>query len=117
MSHTMNIKLNLTDNEALKKACTRLSITQDVGRFNLFGSVEEGTAVRLDGWRYPVVVKADGSVAYDNYNGRWGDIEKLHELEATYGFEKAKSESILKGYLTQEIEEGDEIILKVMVGD
>jgi len=102
MSHTMNIQLELHDKDALLAACERLGLTMTEGRHKLYASTEEGIAISLPGWKYPVVVKGDGTVAYDNYNGRWGDISQLNKLKAYYGLEKAKIEARKKGYSVYE---------------
>lgn len=97
MSHTMDIQMELHDRRALEVACRRLNIKVEPGKHKLHASVEEGIGVFLDGWRYPIVIK-DGTVRYDNYNGHWGNVLKLHELEAYYGLEKARLEAQVKGY-------------------
>jgi hypothetical protein len=102
MSHTMNIQLELHDKDALLAACQRLGLQVTEGRHKLYSSTEEGLGVFLPGWKYPVVIKQDGSVAYDDYNGRWGNINELNKLKAYYGLEKAKAEARKKGYSVYE---------------
>ena len=102
MSHTMNINLELHDKDALLAACQRLGLTMQEGRHRLYQTEEEGISVRLPGWKYPVVIKEDGSVAYDNYNGSWGKEEELNKLKAYYGLEKAKIEARKRGYSVYE---------------
>lgn len=102
MSHTMDIQMELHDRQALEAACRRLQIKMEYGKHQLHASMEEGMGIFLDGWRFPVVVKKEGVISYDNYNGYWGNIQKLHELEAFYGLEKARLEAQLKGYDYQE---------------
>ena len=98
----MNIKLEIHDMQALKKACTRLKLKMEQGKFKLFASEEKGTAVFLNNWSYPIVIKNNGEIAYDNYNGNWGKIEELNKLKAYYGIEKAKIEARKKGYSVSE---------------
>lgn len=99
MSHTMNIRLELKDNDALISACERIGATViGYGDHRLFQTKETGFAFQLKGWQYPVVAKADGRVAFDNYNGAWGDIKNLNELTAYYGLEKAKIEARRAGH-------------------
>lgn len=107
MSHTMDIQMELHDRRALETACRRLQIKMAYGKHKLHATSEEGIGIFLDGWRYPVVIKKESMISYDNYNGHWGDIQKLHELEAYYGLEKAKLEAQLKGYDYQETVTGD----------
>ena len=98
MSHTMNIQMELHDRRAIEAACMRLNIKVEQGKHKLHATVEDGIGVFLDGWRYPIVIQENGTVKYDNYNDYWGNIQKLHELEAYYGIEKAKLEAQLKGH-------------------
>jgi len=118
MSHTMNINLEIHDRDALLAACQRLGLTITEGRHKLYSSTEEGIAISLPGWRYPVVIKSDGTVAYDNYNGNWGKIEELNKLKAYYGLEKAKAEARKKGYSVYETFNArtQELELRIQVG-
>jgi len=118
MSHTMNIQLELHDKDALFAACERLGLTMTEGRHRLYQTEEEGIAVRLPGWKYPVVVKEDGMIAYDNYNGRWGKEEELNKLKAFYGLEKAKIEARKRGYSVYETfnNRTQEIELRIQIG-
>ncbi len=102
MSHTMDIQMELHDRRALEVACRRLNIKVEPGKHKLHASVEDGIGVFLNGWRYPIVITENETIRYDNYNGHWGNIQKLHELEAYYGLEKSKLEAQIKGYDYQE---------------
>jgi len=116
MSHTMNIKIELHDLTILERACLRMNAKfVSYGNVKLFGGSVDGASVHLPGWQYPIVVRNDGTVSYDNYNGHWGNIDKLHELEAVYGLEKATQEASLKGYLTEEIVEENELVLRITI--
>jgi hypothetical protein len=118
MSHTMNISIELHDRAALEAACQRLGLTMKEGRHKLYSTIEEGIAISLPKWNYPIVVKSDGTVAYDNYNGNWGRIEELNKLKAFYGLEKAKAEARKKGYSVYETfnDRTQEIELRIQVG-
>ncbi len=102
MSHTAIYEAVLSDKEALIKALKKLGLTYHEGVARLYQTVEKGVVVNLPGWRYPVVVREDGTVAYDNYNGNWGNIEKLHELNTTYAIEQAKMNAQKRGYRVKE---------------
>ena len=118
MSHTMNITLELKDMDALTAACERLGNPM-VERMDhkLFSSTETGIGVCLPGWRYPAVVKDNGTVAYDNYNGSWGDIARLNELKAYYGLEKAKIEARRAGHSVYESvdEQTHDLVLRISI--
>lgn len=115
MSHTMNIQIELHDREALLAACERLGLKVEEGVFKLYSSTEEGIGVYLPNWKYPVVIKENGTIAYDNYNGQWGRIEELNRLKAFYGLEKAKIEARKKGYSFYETTtpQTGELVLKI----
>ena len=102
MSHTMNIEIELHDRTALEVACQRLGLTLTEGRVKFYSTEEEGILVQLPGWKYPICVKSNGQVAYDNYDGRWGDLAELNKFRAYYGLEKAKIEARKKGYSVYE---------------
>ena len=103
MSHTMNITLELKDKDALLAACERIGCgMMPHGVHRLYSSRETGIGVMLADWRFPVVIKDDGTVDYDNYNGSWGDIARLNELKAYYGLEKAKIEARRAGHSVYE---------------
>lgn len=118
MSHTMNVQIELHDRAALEAACQRLGLTLVEGKHKLYQTEEEGIAVHLPGWVYPVVVKGDGTVAYDNFNGNWGRIEELNKLRAYYGLEKAKIEARKQGYSVYETfnDRTQEIELRIRIG-
>ena len=104
MSHIVMIETRVHDAAALTVACRRLGLAEPVhGNVRLFSGDATGLSVKLPGWRYPIVVDtADGSVKYDNYEGRWGDPEKLGRLLQMYAVEKAKIEARKKGYCVNE---------------
>lgn len=103
MSHRMQIEVELHDKQALEAACKRVDaklLDNKTYKFHSFS--ESGLGIQLNGWRYPVVVNEVGKASYDNYNGAWGNIDKLHELEAYYGIEKTKIEATNNGYAYEE---------------
>jgi hypothetical protein len=118
MSHTMNIDLEIRDLDALATCAEKLGLRIETGIFSLFSSQETGTAIFLKDWSYPAIVRTDGTVAYDTYNGMWGDEARLHELTAHYGLEKAKIEARKKGYSVIESinEESQELELRIQIG-
>ncbi len=119
MSHTMNIKTEIKDLDALKTACERLGLKTEKGTFRLYQTQETGTAIYLPNWRFPAVIKENGEIAIDNYGGRWGNMEELNKVTAYYGLEKAKAEaykqgySVIEGYNT----ETEELTLTINIGE
>jgi hypothetical protein len=103
MSHTMNIKTEIKDLEALRAACERLNIGIAYSdNIHLFSTTEKGAAIFLKDWRFPVVIRDDGTIALDNYGGAWGDMAELNKLTAYYGIEKAKLEAWKHGHTVTE---------------
>lgn len=119
MSHTMNINLEIRDKEALAAACERLGLNILNGDLHsLYSSKEKGIGIMLPGWNYPLVIKENGTVTYDNYNGSWGNIDELNKLIAYYGLEKAKLEAQKQGYSVMENfnEQTQELELEIEIG-
>ncbi len=133
MSHTMNIKTEIRDREALQVACDRLGLSGEEGSFKFYdsdrynkrmrkhedtGIRHEGIGIRLKDWEYPIVVKDDGTIAYDNYDGQWGDIKRLEELQDAYALEKASMEARRQGYRVFETtDEQGNLQLRIRVGE
>lgn len=116
MSHIVVIETRVHDAAALTIACRRLGLAEPVqGSVRLFSADATGLSVKLPGWRYPIVVDtADGSIKYDNYNGKWGDPEKLGRLLQMYAVEKAKIEARKQGYCVNEQSRQDgSIVLQI----
>jgi hypothetical protein len=116
MSHIVVIETRVYDAAALIAACRRLGVAEPVhGNVRLFSGEATGLSVMLPGWRYPIVVDtADGSIKYDNYEGRWGDPEKLGRLLQMYAVEKAKIEARKKGYcVTEQARQDGSIVLQI----
>ena len=116
MSHIVAIETRVHDAAALTMACRRLGLAEPVqGSVRLFSADATGLSVQLPGWRYPIVVDtARGSIKYDNYNGKWGDLEKLGRLLQSYAVEKAKIEARKQGYYVHEQSRQDgSIVLQI----
>lgn len=117
MSHIVVIETKVHDAAALAAACRRLGLAEPVhGSVRLFNADANGLSVKLPGWRYPIVVDpASGSIKYDNYEGRWGDQEKLGLLLQMYAVEKAKIEARKKGHsVTEQARQDGSIVLQIV---
>jgi hypothetical protein len=97
VSHVVQVQTEVRDVVAIRGACGRLGLAEPVygevnrgacgrlglaepvyGEVKLFSSTAVGWAVRLPGWRYPVVCDVvTAKVAYDNFEGRWGEQKQL----------------------------------------
>jgi hypothetical protein len=104
MSHTVDIKTEVRDAEAVRAACQRLALPlPQVGTHRLFSESVTGTSVALPGWNYPVVCDlGTGALKFDNYGGRWGDEQQLHRFLQAYAVEKARIEARRKGHAVTE---------------
>lgn len=119
MSHIVVIETRVHDATAIVAACRRLQLAEPVqDTVQLFNGNVTGLSVKLPGWRYPIVVDtASGSIKYDNYEGRWGDSEKLGLLLQMYAIEKAKLEARRRGHTVTERSLSDgSIKLTIQVG-
>jgi len=74
LSHVVEIKTEVRDEQAVKAACTRLQLpAPETKTVRLFSATATGLCVQLPGWSYPVVTNLQtGQVQYDNYRGHWG---------------------------------------------
>ncbi|HEX6986966.1 MAG TPA: DUF1257 domain-containing protein [Planctomycetaceae bacterium] len=119
MSHIVTIETEIRDPVALASACQRLNLPAPVSEtVKLSSSEATGHAVRLPGRRYPVVCDlAAGRIAFDNYEGRWGERKRLDGLLQSYAIEKAKLEARKAGHSVSErpLEDGS-IRLTIHVG-
>ena len=119
MSHIVSIQTEVKDPVAIRAACDRLQLPEPVyGEVKLFSSTATGWAVRLPEWRYPVVCDVTtAKIAYDNFEGRWGDPRQLNRFLQAYAVEKCQLESRRRGYtcLEQVLEDGS-VKLTISVG-
>ncbi len=119
MSHTVTIKTEVRDANAVRAACDRLRLPAPVqGKTRLYQNEVEGLAVRLPGWDYPAVANlASGELAYDNMNGYWGDAKELDRFLQAYAIEKCRIEARRKGHSVTEQQLADgSIKVTIQVG-
>ena len=119
MSHIVEIKTEVRDPVAIRAACQRLTLLEPVfGEAKLFSTSATGWAVQLPEWRYPVVCDVNtAKIAYDNYEGLWGDTKHLDGFLQGYAVEKARLEARKKGHtVTEQALADGSIKLTVSVG-
>ena len=104
MSHIVEIKTEIRDEQAVKAACSRLQLPAPEHKtVRLFNTTATGLCVQLPGWNYPVVANLQtGQLQYDNYGGHWGEQKHLHSFLQAYAVEKAKVEARKKGHSVSE---------------
>lgn len=106
MSHTVTIKASVTDKRAIAAACQRLGLAAPVDGAHMLYERRQainGTAVQLPNWNYPVVFNTEtGDVAYDNFNGYWGNMSEYEKFMQAYAVARATQEASMQGYVTSE---------------
>jgi hypothetical protein len=104
MSHIVTIETEIRDPVALAAACQRQGLDPPQHEtVTLFNDTATGHAVRLPGWKFPVVCALDtGRLHYDNFEGRWGDQEHLDRFRQNYAIEKATREARKAGHSVYE---------------
>ena len=116
MSHTVTGKVKITELGIMEETCERLGYKFERGCTDL--RFKDGVAtIRIPGWHHGVVVKADGSFVYDNYNGNWGEQKKLDRLIDEYGADVATMAAYDQGYfnINRTVEENGDIVLEIQV--
>jgi hypothetical protein len=87
MSHVATVKVKLKDLTLLGEVCGELQVPCELGQAEVklySGGVKAAASFRLSGWNYPVAVLGDGTVQFDNYNGKWGATGELHRVLKRY---------------------------------
>ena len=104
ISHIVSIETEVRDPAAVAAACRRLGLPPPVGgTVPLFSGEATGLAVRLPGWRYPVVCDTEAAkLHFDDYQGRWGERRHLDAFLQAYAVEKAKLEARRRGHTVAE---------------
>ena len=112
MSLRQEISTEIRSTVCLTRACEKLGIinTLEVAPTGkkvtgeIYDGVEHGIAkVNLVGWKYPVIIKEDGKLVYDNHEGHWGNIKEVDKLLSCYGEEVVMHQLIeLEGHYLQE---------------
>jgi hypothetical protein len=104
LSHIVEITTEVRDSEAVLAACRRLRLADPTERaVRLFSGTITGLAVILPDWRYPLVCQpANGTLHYDNFEGRWGEQRELDRFLQAYAVEKARLEARKQGHTVTE---------------
>lgn len=111
MSHTVTVRVEYRDLDALAAAVVTLGgkvLGQAAHR--LYEGSVYGWGAQLPGWRYPIVLGEDGVLAYDDYEGRWGDVQALTRLRERYAIEAARRAAEAQGWIAQDQPDGSLLI-------
>lgn len=110
-SHTTKVAIEIRSREALAAAVLAMGgSVLGYGTHKLYSSTETGFAVQLPGWRYPVIAKDVGGLAYDNYNGSWGNAADLTKLTGRYAIEAARAAANGQGWMSQDAADGGLVV-------
>jgi hypothetical protein len=104
MSHIVTIPARVTNPAAVAAACRRLQLPEPVtGTAKLYSGEATGLVVQLPGWLYPVVINTEnGEIAYDDYEGAWGEVWELHKFLQTYAVELVRQQARQRGLAVSE---------------
>ena len=106
MSHTTKREnAAMKDVGLLKKAVDRIPGAQFEGQktVKFYSSTESGLAVKLPGYRFPVVIDPrTGEMKADTYGGNWGDEALQDKLQQGYAIEAGRADAEKKGALFAE---------------
>lgn len=102
MSHTVKVKVQLRNKIALGSSVVELqgNVLGD-GTHRLYQGAEVGFGFTLPKWHFPLVLKEGGELAYDDYNGVWGNPADITRLTELYALIVAKQAAAAQGWLTE----------------
>ena len=106
-SHTVRVKVEYTDPGALERAVQALGGKWlGSGSHRLFEGMVTGHGFKLDQWNYPIVLQPNGELAFDDFNGRWGNPADLERLKGEYALAVAEQAAQTQGWLCERTEVG-----------
>lgn len=120
MSHLSQIKTAITNEAAICRACQVLELAQPArGEFAVYNTKAVGLGVNLRDWKYPVVINTDtGELSYDNFNGNWGQQDRLDEFCQRYALEVPRMAAEARGHRCEELPlENGARLLRIHMGD
>lgn len=104
MSHIVTISTRITNAAAVAAACRRLLLPEPThGTAKLYSGEATGLLVRLPAWRYPAVIDTQtGTIAYDTFDGAWGEERELRRFLQSYAVEVVRMQSRQRGMAVTE---------------
>lgn len=112
MSHTSTVKVEYKDQESLAAAIRLMGgEVLGLGLHELYAANPEfGFGFTLPGWQYPLVLRENMSLAYDDYKGHWGNVEDLATLKGRYTIECARTAAEAQGWVCENQADGNLLI-------
>ncbi len=106
-SHTATVKVDFADPDALRAAVLAMGGKWlGEGMHRLFSTQHTGLGFTLPGWSYALVAEKAGTLAYDDFNGHWGNPADLERLKAEYAVSKAETAALALGWQCERTAEG-----------
>lgn len=110
-SHTARVKVDYNNADQLRAAVEKIGGTWlGHGSHELFERndagkrrTETGLGFTLPNWNYPLIVTDAGQLAYDDYNGKWGNVEDLVKLQAEYAWAHVEQQAANIGWQTERV--------------
>lgn len=104
MSHTITTQIELRNIAALDSAVESMH-GQVIGHgtHELCSTEETGYGFRLPNWYLPLVARTNGTLAYDDYRGKWGNVKDLEKLKGLYATAAARLAAEAQGYMCQDV--------------
>lgn len=110
-SETIRVRVDYRDHEALARAVAALGgRVLGQGTHRLFAGAETGVGMELPGWQYPLVLRADGTLAFDHHGGRWGRPSDLERLAAEYAAAAAMAAAADQGWYAERQSDGSVLV-------
>jgi hypothetical protein len=112
VSHTVKLEVKLRDRDALAAAVAAMGGTvlgEGVHRMFSGNPHETGFGFRLPGWSYPLILRADNTLAFDDYHGHWGDVKDLDKLNGHYAIEAGRLAAEAHCWMTER--QGDSLLI------
>lgn len=102
MSHTVKIRVEVKNKTALAEAVVEQKGTVlGEGTHRLYQASEQGFGFTLPAWTYPIVLKTSGEMAYDDYNGSWGNVVDIAALLEKYALKVVKIAADAQGWMSE----------------
>jgi len=118
MSHITTVTIELRDHAALALAVEAMGGTVlGEGSHRLFNysynppTIKQGFGFNLPGWRFPLVLQADNTLAFDNFEGSWGNMADIQTLTGHYTIQKAKVETDACGWMSEIQADGNLLVM------
>lgn len=111
-SHTVTVKVEYRDLDALRRAIETMGGDWiGNGTHALYSNhTATGVGFNLPGWKFPLVLQADGSLAFDNFNGHWGNPAQLEQLKTSYIMAVCERSAMEQGWLCERSAAGELLI-------